>query len=308
MPCYSPLLAYRIFVKNEPKIVFNKPSGQSPYSEQKGFNVPCGKCWGCRLNHARQWAIRCTHEAQYYDEELKLPSCFITLTFNSDYLLKRENPLSLNKRDFQLFMKRLRKKYPNIPIRYYHSGEYGEKNGRPHYHAIIFGVNFNDRILWKSKPHKLYTSETLNGLWPYGYSTIGNVSFETASYTARYIMKKRYGEDASSHYNNRIPEYSTMSLGNGKDTFGLGYGFFKKYKKDIYPNDYVVTRYGFKVKPPRYYDSLLSEGEREELKIARRERAEDPYTDIRDPRWKRLKEREKHKILELERILEARQI
>tara|TARA_Y100001968_G_C19441130_1_gene762565 strand:+ start:578 stop:1495 length:918 start_codon:yes stop_codon:yes gene_type:complete len=305
MPCYSPLTAYRTFVKNEPKIVFNKPSGQSPYSEQKGFNIPCGRCWGCRLNYARQWAIRCTHEAQYYEEDLKLPSCFITLTFDP----KIRNPVSLNKRDFQLFMKRLRKKYSNIPIRYFHSGEYGEKRGRPHYHAILFGADFNhDRVLRHEKPNKLYTSKTLNDLWPFGFHLIGNVTFETASYTARYIMKKQYGDDADKHYKDRIPEYSTMSLGNGKDTFGLGYGFFQKYKKDIYPHDYVVTRYGFKVKPPRYYDSLLSKEELEELKKARRERAEDPYTDIRDPRWKRLKDRERYKIKELERVLETRKL
>lgn len=305
MPCYSPLVAYRIFVKDQPKVVFNKPSGQSPYSEQKGFNVPCGKCWGCRLNHARQWALRCCHEAQIYREEKELPSSFITLTFNP----KIKDPTSLNKRDFQLFMKRLRKKYSDIPIRYYHSGEYGEKNGRPHYHAIIFGINFDDRVLWSEKPNKLYTSETLTSLWPYGYHIIGNVTFETASYTARYIMKKQYGKNAVEHYQDRIPEYSTMSLGNGKDTFGIGYSFFQKYKKDIYPHDYVVEpRFGFKVKPPRYYDSLLPKEELEELKKARRERAEDPYTDIRDPRWKRLKDRERHKILELERVLESRKL
>lgn len=269
----------------------------------KPFNIPCGQCIGCRLDHARQWSIRCMHESQYYEEELGLPSSFITLTFDP----KIKNPTSLNIKDFQNFMKRLRRLYPKINIKYYHSGEYGDKNGRPHYHALIFGVNFDKtkehpnikkRQWGNSKKYKLYTSSQLQELWPYGYSIIGNVTFETASYTARYVLKKITGDKAEEAYSNKIPEYATMSRGEG-----IGKGWFLKYKNDVYPNDYVVSRGGFKSKPPRYYDSLLTEEEFLPIQKARKAYAQDVYDNINDEKWKRLKTRQRCKTLELERVI-----
>ena len=102
-------------------------------------------------------------------------SCFITLTFNDEELNKRANPGSLNVRDFQLFMKKLRKKHPEKKICFFHCGEYGEKNNRPHYHALIYNHDFPDRKLFKQRKEiKLYTSKELEELWPYGFSTIGD--------------------------------------------------------------------------------------------------------------------------------------
>ena len=97
MKCYHPLTAFRI----DGKIVFN-----SPFPYAKGFNLPCGQCVGCRLNYSRQWATRIMHEAQMHET-----SCFITLTFNPESLNNREVPSSLDVREFQRFMKRLRKKH-----------------------------------------------------------------------------------------------------------------------------------------------------------------------------------------------------
>jgi hypothetical protein len=108
MPCYHPLTAYR----SEGKVVFN-----SPFVYAKGFNLPCGQCVGCRLNYSRQWAIRLVHEAQMHEHK-----SFITLTFNPESLNNRDVPQSLDVRDFQLFMKKLRKKHKNkktqiLPLR-----------------------------------------------------------------------------------------------------------------------------------------------------------------------------------------------
>jgi hypothetical protein len=110
--CYHPLLAY----KSEGKVVFEKP-----FAFARGFNLPCGQCIGCRLNYSRQWAIRLVHEAQMHEK-----SCFITLTFNDESLFARENPYSLDKTEYQRFMKRLRKKYGK-QVRFFHCGEYGDK-------------------------------------------------------------------------------------------------------------------------------------------------------------------------------------
>jgi hypothetical protein len=140
------------------------------------------------------------------------------------------------------------------------AGEYGENFGRPHWHACIFGLDFDDKKLWKrtSANSLLYRSADLELLWPFGYSSIGDVTFESAAYVARYIMKKVTGKNAAKHYEeidpdtgeitNRIPEFTKMSLKPG-----IGYEWYKQYTTDVYPNDYVVIR-GKKVKPPKYYD------------------------------------------------------
>jgi hypothetical protein len=140
------------------------------------------------------------------------------------------------------------------------AGEYGENFGRPHWHACIFGLDFDDKKLWKrtSANSLLYRSENLELLWPFGYSSIGEVTFESAAYVARYIMKKVTGKNAAEHYQeidpdtgeitNRTPEFTKMSLKPG-----IGYEWYKQYTSDVYPHDYVVVR-GKKVKPPKYYD------------------------------------------------------
>jgi hypothetical protein len=301
MTCYHPLEAYWTRGENSSKRkitfsyteAFQNATFPSANFIKSAF-LPCGRCIGCRLSYSRQWAIRCVHEAQMHQN-----NCFVTFTFNPEELVKRENPFSLNVRDFQLFMKRLRKKHPTI--RFFHSGEYGEKNLRPHYHALIFGYDFPDKKLFKkSKGHNLYTSEELQKLWPYGHTFIGDCNFHTSAYTARYIIKKINGDQAKDHYwrtnpetgemDQIEPEYATMSRRPG-----IGYNWFQKYKTDVYPHDYVVIN-GFKVKPPRYYDNLLSEGERDQIKKKRMENYEDPD-------YEQLFKAEKVKISSLQQLL-----
>ena len=278
MTCYHPLLAYR----NEGKIVFNKP-----FAFAKGFNLPCGQCIGCRLKYSQEWAVRLMHENQMHEQ-----SCFITLTMNDEYLLTRENPFSLDKSEFQRFMKRVRKRFGK-EIRYFHCGEYGEENHRPHYHAIIFGLDFEDKELFKVRDEvRLYASEKLAELWPYGFSTLGDVTYESAAYVARYVTKKFKGKDAEKHYirwdpltGEGIPiepEYATMSRKPG-----IGKTWFDKYKSDVFPHDYVVIK-KHKIRPPRFYDNQLSEDEFEQLKQKRQEELPeviDEYNEALDRLW-----------------------
>lgn len=257
MACFKPLQAFQTIKKNnlgKSDIVFGQPRDKVRYKE---IQLPCGQCVGCRIERSRQWAIRCVHESQMHQE-----NSFITLTFNDEHLKQRKQPKSLDVRDFQLFMKRLRKMFPNRNIRYYHCGEYGEQFGRPHYHACLFGFDFPDKVLFKdSNGIKLYTSKLLQELWPFGFSTIGDVTFESAAYVARYIMKKHLGKDAWLHYaeidwnsgeilGQRKPEYTTMSRRPG-----IGKPWLDKYLADVYPDDFVVVK-DKKHRPPRYYDSL----------------------------------------------------
>ena len=191
MPCYKPLRGYRSNTKTQTgkrSIVFNPRHG---FIDQPQ-DVPCGQCIGCRLERSRQWAIRIVHESQMHEQ-----SYFLTLTYNNEFLPKTG---SLQKADVQLFMKRLRKKFGK-GIRYYYCGEYGEKFHRPHYHLIIFGCEFPDKILWKiERGNRLWISEDLNKLWKKGYCSIGMVTFESAAYVARYVTKKITGKQANQHY------------------------------------------------------------------------------------------------------------
>ena len=206
-------------------------------------SVPCGQCVGCRIDRSRQWAIRCIHEAQMHKR-----NCFITLTFNDENLAKN---VSLNKLDFVHFMMRLRK-HNGSGIRFFHCGEYGSLNFRPHHHAIIFNYDFEDKVLWQKKNQvSLFRSEHLEELWPYGFCTIGDVTYESAAYVARYIMKKVTGDSAADHYQGRVPEYITMSRRPG-----VASDWIKKFYNDVYPHDYVVIRDGIRCLPPRYYDDI----------------------------------------------------
>lgn len=244
MPCYRPIKGYRSRLVNESgkrSIVFNAKYG---FSDQP-VDLPCGQCIGCRLERSRQWAIRCSHEAQMHED-----NSFVTLTFSDEHLPKSpEGVVSLDGKVFQDFMKRLRFRF-GAGIRFFHCGEYGETFGRPHHHACLFNFDFKDKVEWRETRdgHKVWRSDALEELWPFGQSEIGSVSFESAAYVARYITKKVTGEGADAHYRGRKPEFVTMSRRPG-----IGKAWFDVFKSDVYPFDEVVLR-GKEMKPPKYYD------------------------------------------------------
>ena len=300
MTCYFPLKGWRSKTVNKNgkrPIVFKRNEG----FEDMPVTVPCGQCVGCRLDRSRQWAIRCVHEAQMH-----MDNCFITLTYSDKYV---PDDFTLVKKHFQDFMKRLRKKIQPLKISFYMCGEYGDENSRPHYHACIFGYDFPDKSLLKERNGiKLYVSETLENLWRYGYSTIGDVTFDSAAYVARYIMKKRLGKDAKSAYErvnpltgecyNIIPEYTSMSL---KPAIGLRW--YEKFKHDVYPSDSVIVQ-GREVKPPKYYDRLYDIEAPDELMILKyRRKRELEKVNQDDLTSKRLEVRAKCKRLQAERLV-----
>ncbi len=255
MACFSPLQAYQC---SDGSVVFKEHRNDVVRS----LSLPCGQCVGCRLERSRQWAVRCMHEASLYED-----NCFITLTYDNDHC---PTDRSLNYGDFQRFMKRLRKRFPDSKIRFYMCGEYGEQFERPHFHACLFGFNFPDRTVWKKtgSGSVIYRSALLENIWPFGYSSIGDVTFESAAYVARYVMKKINVSSATplhlrDHYEttdfetgeikDRTPEFNKMSLKPG-----IGLGWFKKYASDVYPHDYVIVN-GKEVRPPKYYDKKFAE-------------------------------------------------
>lgn len=245
MPCYHPKGAWYARTPNPTgkfSLIF-KPDGRADLT--RPVVVKCEKCIGCRLSRSRKWAVRCEHERTLHEE-----SCFITLTYANEYL--PENG-SLDKRDFQLFMKRLRKFLGAKKIRYYMCGEYGEKRGRPHYHAIIFGYDFRDREVAQYNPRTrrtYFTSPTLTDIWGMGHTQVGEANFETAAYCARYITKKLTGKRAQ-EYGEKTPEYNQPSRRPG-----LAKEWIEKNYNDVYPKDEVTMKNGLTEKPPKFYDSV----------------------------------------------------
>lgn len=257
MPCNYPITAYRL---SSGEIVFDTKAG---YDIIRYLQVPCGVCVGCKLERARQWAVRCMHEASLYEQ-----NCFITLTYNDAHLPDNND---LNYEHFQLFMKRLRKRFTGRKIRFFMCGEYGENLGRPHFHACLFNLDFDDRIYFKTSPSgsKIYTSETLQSLWSdqrgdnIGYASVGDVNFSSAGYVARYLTKKQFGHGSDHEYDTidketgevlgRQKEFNRMSLKPG-----IGTGFYHKFKSDIFPHDICVVN-GVATKPPKFYFKKLKE-------------------------------------------------
>lgn len=277
MPCMKPMVMHKSAAKKQIDAI------QCP-DDRNFYVLPCGKCITCRLDHARAWAMRCYHEAQFHDE-----NCFITLTYNNENL-----PLcnSVCKYHFQKFIKRLRqhlvRKFSSERrIKYYGCGEYGESLGRPHYHVLIFGYAPSDmeilhatkRKRWKcfvrnSPNFDLYTSKEVEKLWGKGFITVGECSFESAGYIARYVTKKFTGEKSDTHYNGRSPEWSLMSTRGA-----IGKKWIEKYPTDVYPKDYCTIN-GNKFRPPRYYDKQIIKSHPElfeSVAKSRKERSEKHY-------------------------------
>lgn len=255
MPCFHPIEAFQ-----------HEAGGSLFFVERRNsrkLRIPCGQCIGCRLERSRQWAVRCVCEAR-----LHKANCFVTLTY-------RDNPRSLRYSDFQLFMKRFRKEFG--PTRFMMCGEYGGRLGRPHFHAIFFGRDFPDRVVAGGSPDMpLWSSAALDRVWSHGACRIGNFTFDTAAYVARYCLKKVTGRKAAVHYEfvdpstgevtSLVPEFGNMSRRPG-----IGSDWIRKYFSDVYPHGLVVVR-GREVFPPRFFDKIFSElepGLASELKAQR---------------------------------------
>lgn len=294
--------------------------------DQNTITIPCGQCIGCRLSISREWATRCMNEAQMHKH-----NCVITLTYNEEHLPPQS---SLEYKDFQQFMRRLRKASykaaraegaagrpgrlqsnllfgDTIKARFYMGGEYGEQCancgankrkckcgnwkeqiGRPHFHACLFGINFKDQIYNRTTEakSKIYTSPTLDKLWNKGFASIGELTFESAAYIARYILKKQIGDKKQSY---QIIDALTGEIQTRKKEFnqmsrkpGIGKSWSEKYKADIYPHGQCLVR-GHKNNTPRYYDEqykLTNEEEYAHMKYTRLQTAINQTSDHSDER------------------------
>jgi len=267
MPCLNPIDAWR----TPEGIAFKSPKGASSKLDPP-MQFPCRNCVGCKVDRSKEWAVRCMHEASMHQDNM-----FITLTYNEENLPEDRG---LNHDHFKEFMKRLRDnvKYVNgKKIKYYMCGEYGEEFHRPHYHAIIFGHRMDDC----KKMGKYWHSPKLEKLWGKGFVSIGNVTMESCSYVARYIMKKITGDQAEDHYKREYldietqtfetitvkPEYNSMSLRPA-----IGKEWYEKYGKDIKENEIHIN--GKTYYMPKYYLRILEKQDPERYREITQQREE----------------------------------
>ncbi len=281
MPCFTPLKGYKDIISGG--LTFDKSKSHSL------LEVACGQCLGCRVDHALMWAIRIVHESflhldNHGNSWLTLtyrdPSACTAKQYKDGHFIPSDN--SLRPSDVSKFFRSLRKANPEHKIRYFYCGEYGspDKGERPHYHVCLFNHSFNDVQLFKDDEGLYtYTSPTLEKHWPHGFSTVSELNYRTASYTAGYVFKKITGDRAKDHYLRcdehgqaywLVPEYIRMSTGNKNPPCGLGAKFYEKYKSDIFPADETpVPGHGTVQLVPRYYQDILKATDPGTLKLVK---------------------------------------
>lgn len=236
MACISPVTCYwskKVNPSGKRSLVYSSRGSL----DGKPIQRPCGQCVNCRIQTTADMTVRLVHESKSHNR-----NSYLTLTYAVD-----PPDGSLNHRDFQLFVKRLRQVTGN-GIKYYMCGEYGDKNDRPHYHCILFGYDFEDRRYFGKNKNgdKLYTSDELESLWQLGHCIVGDVSMQSARYVAGYVQKKIYGDKAADHYMGRRPEYAFGSN-------GLGLEYLRRFGSQWMDTGSVVVD-GAKFRIPRYYD------------------------------------------------------
>lgn len=253
MPCSNPS---RVWYHRE-----TNPSGKRPttYSikhaldPSEPFEQRCGRCTYCRLRYASEWGVRCEKEASLWPS-----NHFITLTYDNEHL-PQHNGLVLE--DVPLFVKRLRRAFDETNLRTFGCAEYGTKTLRPHYHLLLFNSPLYDLKLYsQNNNNPLYTSNTLSKLWPKGLSTIGEVTFQSASYVARYNSKYTSSHHRLSHLTSSgevIELPPPQSICPSKRP-AIGRAWVEKYADQLFRDDFIYSR-GYKMPIPRYFNKVLEE-------------------------------------------------
>lgn len=252
-----------------------------------GVMIRCGRCMGCRIDKSKEWANRCLLELQDHKD-----AYFLTLTYSDDYVpvsyfadpstAEAQPSLTLRKRDFQLFMKRLRKRVSPDKIRFFGAGEYGDKTFRPHYHIIVFGLRIPDLVPYGKnfRGEMTYTSDFIHSVWserkaptrhgsvtpltadkdyfctPLGRVVIAPVTWETCAYVARYTTKKLYSEKASFYEEFNIePPFLLMSRKPG-----IGMKYYDEHP-DLFDHEFITVsteKGGRKFRPPYAFEKRLA--------------------------------------------------
>jgi len=201
--------------------------------------VPCGKCCNCLKRRANGWAFRLRIENRQH-----VLAAFVTLTYQTEFVpISKNGWMTLNKKDVQLFIKRLRqvnqRKFKNYEkIKYYVAGEYGSQGDRPHYHLIIFGCHPDSFVhAWRNDDE------------PLGNVNVDIVNDATIDYSLKYIHKLAITRFRD--FDDRLPEFQLQSKG-----LGIAYltNAMATWHKQLLEERYYVAKDGnVKIPMPRYY-------------------------------------------------------
>lgn len=206
-----------------------------------GLEVPCGKCYLCRLERSKEWSLRMYHELS-----ITPIASFVTLTYDNAHLPPNG---TLVKADAQKFLKRLRKKVEPNKIRYFLIGEYGDKTQRPHYHAILYGhgLSLDDRYaVMQSWSYCDWHQPSIRN------NSFGAVEPASIQYVAGYVQKQLYNVDEQLIYKNtgRINPFRLSSQ-------GIGRAYADKYQDTLRYAEHQTIR-GMSHTMPRYYIKRLN--------------------------------------------------
>lgn len=207
----------------------NKKINHLSKANEQTTQVPCGKCAQCAKDKINSWYFR-------IQQEIKVSTSvhFVTLTYDEEKVPIVNGVKTLDKRDCQLFLKRLRKKEENL--RYYLVGEYGTNTKRPHYHAIMFNI----------KDIRNIQKEWGNG---FTFSPPLDKNGAEIRYVLKYLNKEKKGKIKDAE-----PEFSLMSKGIGKNYLTEA---MKKYHLQSVEKSYVMGKDGHKLPMPKYYKEKI---------------------------------------------------
>lgn len=247
--------------------------------------VQCGKCMQCLKRRQNGWAFRLKQQ-----QKVATSAIFLTLTYEEPETTFNGHH-TLNKRHYQLFIKKLRKQ-TSAPLKYYMCGEYGTQTHRPHYHAILYNLPHS----WIQRP------ERIQNVWGWGNIDIGDASIQSIQYVVGYIQIGKWQPIRDD--DDREPQFSLMSK-----KMGLNYltpQMVKFHKNRL--ESYVTMPGGYKTPLPRYFrDKIFTKEERMTINLASEEAREVNFQKLFDnsylneTQWKNQKIKQHEKELKLAR-------
>lgn len=198
----------------------------SPAYKKGVREFKCGACPECLAEKSRYWALRCSMQA------MEQVCCMVTLTYDTyvhdtrtgRVIGERVSDLKVCKSDAQKFIKRVREYFARVKsvhdIKYLITAEYGKRTNRAHYHAILFGVEFDDLVRYKKskRGNWINKSATLDKLWSHGICTVDTVcvNAKIARYCTKYCAKDSRADDTFMLYSRGIGAKKLLELFNGK--------------------------------------------------------------------------------------------
>ncbi len=211
------------------------------------------------------------HESRMHADNL-----FVTLTYDQEHINDNNELVPSH---FTKFIKHLRRRSPQKRFSFFGCGEYGERTARPHYHGLLFGFDFVDKLSINSTATShAFSSRELDDVWGRGLAELGTVTSASAAYVAGYVRKKvraqRYQRANPLTGELLEPEFARMSLRPA-----IGRRWIEKYWNDVYPRDFVVFD-GRKGKPPRYYDKFMDQEHPLIMEEVRQKRCDEADHDV----------------------------